>query len=188
MDAHEKKNSSFDDREVDSHHQLAPAPDWKGDSFNQRLYWLQEGTSLSDDSETTLKPSLKRAVSSPRAFWPWEGMMWWASPCQASASDWETLSYEEAMLPGFWLPGQRNPSASQYYAEWFSTTQVPQTPAVGPMLSSKCGPSVSSALGRKTVWNYSYFLHRRMSIKCNTLLSQSASCQSSHRSQNSVQE
>lgn len=117
-----------------------------------------------------------------------QGMMWWASPCQASASDWETLSYEEATLPGFWLPGQRNPSASQYHAEWFSTTQVPQTPAVGPMLSSKCGSSVSSALGRKTVWSYSYFLHRRMSIKCNTLLSQSASCQSSHRSQSSVQE
>ena len=71
MDAHEKKNSSFDDREVDSHHQLAPVPDWKRDSFNQRLYWLQEATSFSDDSETTLKPSLKCAVNSPGAFWPW---------------------------------------------------------------------------------------------------------------------
>ena len=38
MDTHEKKNFRFDDREVDSHYQLDPAPEWKRNRFNQRLY------------------------------------------------------------------------------------------------------------------------------------------------------
>lgn len=38
VDPHEKKNFGFDDREVDSHYQLAPAPECKRNRFNQRLY------------------------------------------------------------------------------------------------------------------------------------------------------
>ena len=158
MDTHEKKNFRFDDREVDSHYQLDPAPEWKRNRFNQRLYWLQEATSFSDDSETTPKSSLKCAVNRPGAFWPWprDDVMGFAVP--GLPSDGGTLPYEEAMLPGLWLPGQWNPKASWPYAEWFSATQVPQNLTVGPKLSSKCGLSVSSVLSRKTVWSYCVFI------------------------------
>lgn len=112
----------------------------------------------SHDSETTPKSSLKCAVNHCGAFWPWprDDVMGFSMP--GLPSDGRTLPYEEAMLPGLWLPGQRNPKASWSYAEWFSATQVPQNLTVGPKLSSKCGLSVSSVLSRKTVWSYCIFI------------------------------
>lgn len=105
MDVHERRSSRFNDREVDSQHQPAPALEWERGSFNLRLCWLKEAADFSDESETTPKSSLKRPVDSLEHFDLGPGMMCWASLCQASASDRGTLPYEEA-LPGFRLPGQ----------------------------------------------------------------------------------
>lgn len=90
--------------------------------------------------------------------------------------------------PRFWLPGQWGPKTAYSSAELIWVYLSPG-PNEGVVLSSKCGLSLSSALGRKTVWSCSYFLHGVVSVTMQHLFNPiSTPCRSSHRSQSSVQE
>lgn len=68
MDVHERRSSRFNDREVDSQHQPAPALEWERGSFNLRLCWLKEAADFSDESENNSQVLPETSSGQPGAF------------------------------------------------------------------------------------------------------------------------
>lgn len=168
------------------HHQLTPAQEEKRDSFNQRLSWLKEASSFSDDPKTTPKLSLEQPALGYFDVGP--GMMWWASLCQASASDRGTLPYEETHAPWILASWSMRPQDVTFFCGADSVSYKPPGPDEGLGLSSVCGLSLSSSPSRSTLWSCSYFLDGIMSINIQHSFNPiSTFCCSSHESPSSIQ-
>lgn len=109
------------------------------------------------------------------------GMMWCASVPGFSLRQGNTDLWGSPCCLDFGLLVNKASRLPILMRSWFSFTQVPPALNVGPVLSRDHELSLSSALGRKTVWGYLSFLHERMSIKMqHIIILISTPCRSNH--------